>query len=71
MEKGAKPWPIGGNSNVIAPLGAPTLLSASGNGLKRRRYNRLIGFTGVPFTQTSKCKCGPVLQPVEPTAAMR
>ena len=33
-------------------------------------YKYVWGFTAVPFTLISKCKCGPVEFPVEPTAAI-
>src|SRR5688572_18564201 len=30
----------------------------------------LFGFKGMPFSRTSKCRCGPVVRPVEPTCAI-
>ena len=30
----------------------------------------LLGFKGIPFSRTSKCRCGPVERPVEPTFAI-
>ena len=33
-------------------------------------WRNLAGFCGTPFSRTSKCRCGPVDRPVEPTVAI-
>ena len=34
------------------------------------RDRNLFGFNGMPFSRTSKCRCGPVVRPVAPTCAI-
>ena len=34
-------------------------------------FIRLLGLTVTPFLYTVKCRCGPVLRPVEPMSPMR
>ena len=63
--RGRKKQGVRTASPLIPSAFAGALVAGSQLGARRNR----AGFCGTPFSRTSKCRCGPVERPVEPTAA--